>query len=85
MVAKYGVNKEELLGTSRNRLVSEARAVIGWLSQQLGACSIKDVAIYFRRESSTFSRHIGRIDAKAKNSDRYRERLNGCINTLTQA
>jgi hypothetical protein len=44
-----------------------------------------DVAIYFQRDSSTFSRHIGKIDAKAKNSDKLRGRLKGYINTLTQA
>jgi hypothetical protein len=43
------------------------------------------VAIYFQRDSSTFSRHIGKIDAKAKNSDKLRDRLNDYINTLIQA
>jgi hypothetical protein len=43
------------------------------------------VAIYFQRESSTFSRPIGKIDAKAKNSDKLRDRLNGYINALMQA
>jgi len=47
--AEYGVSEEELRGPSRNRIVSEARAVIGWLSRRLGASSIKDVAIYFQR------------------------------------
>jgi hypothetical protein len=36
-------------------------------------------------ESSTLSRHIGKIDAKAKNSDKLRDRLNGYINALIQA
>jgi REP element-mobilizing transposase RayT len=81
----YGVGEEALRGPSRNRVACEARAVIGWLSRCLGASSIKDVAIYFQRESSTFSRHIGAIDAKIKNSDTLRDRLNGYINTLTQA
>ena len=64
---------------SRKRLISEARAVIGWLSRQLGTDSTKDVAAYFQRESSTFSRHIGKIDAKAKHSDQFRDRLNRYI------
>ncbi len=83
--AEYGVSEEELRGPSRNRVVCEARAVMGWLSQRLGAGSIKDVAIYFQRESSTFSRHIGKIDTKAKNSDKLRDRFNGYINAITQA
>jgi len=83
--ADYGITEKDLRGALRNRAVSEARAVIGWLSRRLGAGSIKDVAIYFRRESSTFSRLIGKIDVKAKNSDKLRDRLNGYINTITQA
>ncbi len=83
--AEYGVSEEQLRGTSRNRLVCQARAVVGWLSRRLGASSIKDVAIYFKREPSTFSRHIGTIDANARNSDKLRDRLNGYINAITQA
>lgn len=83
--SEYGVCEKELRGPSRNRVVSEARAVIGWLGWRLGAGSVKDMAIYFQRESSTFSRHIGKIDAKARNSNQLRDRLNGYINTITQA
>ncbi len=83
--SEYGVREEVLRGSSRNRVISEARAVIGWLSRRLGAGSIKDVAVYFQRDSSTFSRHIGKFDVKAKNSDTLRDRLNGYINTITQA
>lgn len=83
--ADYGFSKDELRGPSQNHVVSEARAVIAWLSRQLGAGTIKDVAIYFQRESSTFSRHIGNIDAKAKASGELRRMLNGYIKTITQA
>ncbi len=83
--AEYGVSVDELRGPSRNRMVSEARAVIGWLSRRLGTGTIKDVAIYFQRDPSTVSRHIGTIAAKAKNSDDLRERISIYINALTQA
>jgi chromosomal replication initiation ATPase DnaA len=83
--AEYGVKEEELREPSLNRVVCEARAVIGWLSWRLESSSITDVAIYFQRESSTFSRHMGKIDAKAKSSDKLRDRLNGYINTQTHA
>jgi chromosomal replication initiation ATPase DnaA len=78
--AEYAVNEEDLRGPSRNRVVCEVRAVIGWLSWRLESSSITDVAIYFQRESSTFSRPIRKIDAKAKNSDRLRDKLKGNIN-----
>jgi chromosomal replication initiation ATPase DnaA len=83
--AEYGVNEEDLRGPSRDRVVCEARAVIGWLSWRLESSSITDVASYFQHESSTYSRHIGKIDAKTKNSDKLRDRLNGYINALIQA
>jgi chromosomal replication initiation ATPase DnaA len=72
---EYGINEEELRGPSRNRVVCEARAVIGWLSWRLESSSITDVASYFQLESTTFSRPIVKIDAKAKNSDKLRDRL----------
>jgi chromosomal replication initiation ATPase DnaA len=40
--AGYGVNEEELRGPSRNRVVCETRAVIGWLSWLLESSSITD-------------------------------------------
>ena len=83
--AEYGVSDEELRGASRNRAVSEARAVIGWLSRRLGAGSIQDMANYFQRASSTFSRHIGNMDIAAKRSDKLRKKLNRYINALMQA
>jgi putative transposase len=83
--AEYGVNEEDLRGPSRNRVVCEARAVIGWLSRRLESSSITNVASYFQRDSSTFSRHIGKIDAKAKNSDKLRDKLKGYIDALMQA
>jgi len=82
---EYGISEEVLRGSSRNRVVSEARALIGWLGSQLGASSITQAANYFQRDSSTFSRHIGNLDTKAKNSDAIRNQLSGHINAITQA
>jgi REP element-mobilizing transposase RayT len=82
---EYAVSVEDLRGPSRNRMVSEARSVVGWLSRRLEAGSIKDVASYSRRDPSTFSRHVGKIDGKLKASEHLRNRLTGYINAITQA
>ncbi|PCI51137.1 MAG: transposase [Moraxellaceae bacterium] len=82
---EFEISEEVLRGSSRNRVVSEARALIGWLGHQLGASSITQVANYFQRDPSTFSRHIGNLDTKAKNSDSIRNQLSGHINAITQA
>ncbi len=83
--AGYGVSEEELRGPSRNRVASEARAVIGWLNRRLGTGLIKDAAVYFHRESSTFSRQVGKIDARSRSSEEFRGVLNGYIGTVAQA
>jgi len=83
--AEYGVSEEELRGPSRNHRVSEARAVIGWLSRRLRASSITDVALYFQRAPSTFSRHIGKMDTKAKSSEILRDKLDAYISAITHA
>jgi len=83
--AEYGVSEEELRGPSRNHRVSEARAVIGWLSRRLKASSITDVALYFQRAPSTFSRYIGKMDTKAKSSDILRDKLDAYISAITHA
>ncbi len=82
---QYGISEQELRGPSRNRTVSEARAVIGWLSQRLGAGSIVNVAAFFQRTSSTFSRHIGKMEAAARGSKKLRNRLGGYLKAITQA
>ncbi len=83
--ADFGVDEEELKGPSMKRRLSEARALIGWLGRQLGSGSITDMAHYFQRESSTFSRHIGTVDAKKRGSEPLRKRLNKYIKALKHA
>ena len=61
----YELSEEEPRGPSRNRVVSEARSVVGWLNRRLEAGSITDVATYFRRDPSTFSRHVGKLELLA--------------------
>jgi hypothetical protein len=82
---QYAVSEEDLRGASRNRMLSEARSVVGWLSCRLKVASIKDVASYFRRDPSTFSRHVGKIDGKLKASEELQNRLSRAINAITQA
>jgi len=76
---------KELGGPSGNRMASKTRSVIGWLSRRLKASSIKNVAIYFQREPSAFSRHFGKMDTKAKSLDRLRDKLGAYINAITHA
>ena len=81
----HAIDKDELRGASRNRKLSEIRAMIAWIARQLKTATIKEAASYFQREASTFSRHVGVVDSKMKKSRKLKRRLNGYINTLTQA
>lgn len=77
----YEVSKEDLRGPARTRVLSEARRTIGWLARHFEAATIQEVAAYFYRDASTFSRHIGKIDAaerKGKGGDTSGEQIHFC-------
>ena len=73
--ADCGVSERELRNPSKNRRLSEARAVIGWRYRRIGAGTDREVAGHFRRDPSTPSRQIGGHEAKGKESAEMRDRL----------
>lgn len=81
----YDVNAEDLRGPARTRVFSEARRTIGWLARHFGTATIQEVAAYFHRDASTFSRHIGQIDAAVRGREGNMPQLSKYINALTQA
>lgn len=81
----YEVKVDEVRSASRNRQLSEIRVLIGWIAIQLKAASVKEVADYFQRDASTFSRHVAIVESKREKSKKFKYRLNQYINTLTQA
>ncbi len=62
---QFEVSTKDLCGESRNRYLSEARALIGWLARQTEAATTRDVALYFNRDATTLSRLVGRIEIDA--------------------
>lgn len=85
VAAEYRVSEGELKSPTRNRKMSEARAVVGWLARNLGVASTNEVAFHFQRAASTLSRRIGKIDMEAKSSKRLQDKLDRCVNTIMQA
>ena len=83
--AAYEVNVKDLRGPSRTRVLSEARRTIGWLARHFGTATIQELAAYFHRDASTFSRHIGKIDASVRSRKGGMRKLNQYIRALTQA
>ena len=81
----YDVTVEDLRGPARTRVLSEARRTIGWLARHFGTATIQELAAYFHRDASTFSRHIGKIDASVRSRKKGMRKLNQYIRALTQA
>ena len=81
----FDVNDKELRGPARARVLAEARRTIGWLARHFGTATIQEVAAYFHRDASTFSRHIGKMDASARSRKGGLPTLNQYIKALTQA
>lgn len=81
----YDVREDDLRGPARTRVLSNARGMIGWLARHFGTAAIKDVATYCNRDTSTLSRHIGKIDTGVRGNDGLPPQLRGYINAITQA
>lgn len=79
----YGVKLQDLQGQGRSRKMAEARGVICWLAQRLGAASVAEVAALFERDLSTMSRSSGNIDRKMRASTEYGAEVEGILGSLT--
>ena len=79
----YDVNVKALRGPSRARELAEARRTIGWLARHFEAATTQEVAIYFYRDASTFSRHIEKLDVEVRRRKGGLPQLNQYIKALT--
>jgi putative transposase len=57
----YEVYESSLCGASRARSYARIRAIIAWLAQSLGICTLTAVAKYFNRDVTGLIRIIGRF------------------------
>ena len=63
LTTAYDVNVKAMRGPARTRVFLEVRRTIAWLARHFRTSTIQEVAAYFHRDASTFSRYIGKIDA----------------------
>jgi REP-associated tyrosine transposase len=70
-----GVNPQELAKPSRKRALSRTRSLIGWLAKESGAGSLSELARRFKRDLSTLSRGVDRIERAAQGSGTQARRL----------
>lgn len=74
------MNDEDLSGPASTRVFSEARSTIGWLARHFVTATFHEVAVYFHRTPSTFSRHIAKSMTVCAVVKRGILKLNQCIN-----
>ncbi len=58
---KYSITKNDLTGKSRNRRLSEARGVIGWLASEKTSSNLTEVASLLNRDPANISRAVKKI------------------------
>ena len=73
--AEYGLAHDELRAPTQSRLVSEARAVVGWLASELGSASFVEVGRETAREVSTISSAVRRLSERARGDPPLSRRL----------
>jgi chromosomal replication initiation ATPase DnaA len=70
-----GLDAQELARPTRKRAVSRTRALIGWLAKESGDGSLSELARRFKRDLSTLSRGVDRIERAAQGPGEQARRL----------
>jgi len=81
---EYETSVDELGQPSRNRRLSEARGIIGWLATRTGAATLTEVSKMFHRDVSTMSHVVRRIDLAAQRESEFTRKLED-YNAILQA
>lgn len=81
----YRLTESDLAAAGRQREAAEARYVIGWLAQKSRQVTLTEVGKRFGRDTTTLSRGVQQLEAKAKISKALAQRLAGLSNTIIQA
>ena len=71
----YSITQAELRAAGQKRSTSEARAVLGWLAQETGSCTLTEIAKATGREVATTSSAVRRLIERARFDADLREKL----------
>jgi len=83
--AVYGLEARALGGPTRRRQLSEARGVIALIGRDSGAASLAQLAAAWRRDASTLSRNLRRLEQRQDHDPELARRIEACNNTIIQA
>jgi hypothetical protein len=78
----YGINEAELQAKSQQRVVSEARAVIGWLGRELECVTLSVVARHVNRDIGSLSSAVRRLSDRLRESPELWNRVQSLKGTL---
>ena len=81
----YKLPEKELLAPGRQRLPARARTLITWLALKTRAASLTELARLFKRDISTLSHAVSRIEARSRKSPTFAKALNRRLYAISQA
>jgi len=80
----YALSESVLSERSRTRKPAEARAVIGWLMQRYGKCTLSDVAARFGRDVATLSTSVRGLEKRMMESNDLRKMIEQMERKITK-
>ncbi|HQT95848.1 MAG TPA: transposase [Thermoanaerobaculaceae bacterium] len=80
--AAWNTDEAALRSSGRQREPARTRAAIGWLGIQMGAATLSQIAVHFRRDIATMSRQVGRLVADARRDQALAAQLAGLRHRL---
>lgn len=79
------LTEKVLASASRERVLSEARSMVGWLAQQRGQITLTEVAKRLNRDVATLSRGVRQLGLKAQTSKALTRKLGMLNNAIAEA
>jgi putative transposase len=83
--SRYELTQKELLATGRARQPAEARALTAWLALKTHAASLTQLAQTFKRDLSTLSHALSRLEARSRKSPAFAKTLDRHLYAISQA
>lgn len=71
----YDIDAELLKNQTQQRVVSEARAVVGWLARELGCATLTDVGKHVNRDVGSISSAVRRLSERLQDRAELAERV----------
>lgn len=82
---RYRLHEKELLAAGRARLPAEARSLVAWLALNTQAASLTTLAQTFRRDISTLSHALSRLEERSRKSPAFAKALGRHLYAISQA